>query len=152
MTLDMKNYIYVPYVLNRREYDENCVYSENVFNVFNVPTIMTERVTSVIVATGAVLAPSKRGLRWGRNFEGQFGGRHEKRAVQSDIYVLIKHLFYDRGKLQKILTKLACHRKPRPHSELIMKIGVPINILLNLSEDFHIAALNPLKTKRRLLY
>ena len=102
-----------PYVLNQREYDENGMYSEN---VFNFPTTMTEQVTSLIVVTGAVLALFKRGLRWGRNFEGQFGGRHQKRAVQRDTYVLIKHLFYDRGKLQKILTKLPGHRTPRPRT------------------------------------
>jgi hypothetical protein len=112
MSPDMKNYTYVPYVLNQREYEENGMYSEN---VFNLPTIMTEQVTSIIVVTGAVLAPFKRGMRWGRNFEGQFGGRHEKRAV------LIVHLFYDRGKLQNILTKLAGHRTPRPLSELILR-------------------------------
>jgi len=91
------------------------MYSEN---VFNFPTNMTEQVTSVISVTGAILVPFKRGLRWGRNFEGQFGGRHKKRAVQRDTYVLIKRLFYDRGKVQKILTKLAGHITPRPRSEL----------------------------------
>jgi len=72
--------------------------------------------------------------------------------VQRHTYLLIKHLFYDRRKLQKILKKVACHRTSRPRPELIIKIGVLINILLNLSEDFHIAALSLLKTKRRLLY
>jgi len=143
----MKNYTYVPYVLNQSEYDENGMYSEN---VFNFPIIMTEQVNSVIVGTGAVLAPFKRGLRWGRYFECQFGGRHEKRAVQRDTYVLIKHLFYDRGKLQKILTKLAGHRTPRPCSELMIKIGVLINILLNLSEDFPIAELNLFKDEAQI--
>ena len=100
----------------------------------------------------AVLALFKRGMRSSRNFEGQFEGRHEKRAVQRDTSMLIKHLFYDRGKLEKIFTKLAGHRTPWPRSELIIKIGVLINILLNLSEEFPIAALNLLKTKRRPLH
>ena len=65
VTIYMKNYTYVPYVLNQREYDENGVYSEN---VFNVPTIMTEQVTSDIVVTWEVLAPFKKRTALGPKF------------------------------------------------------------------------------------